>query len=90
MRAFVDEHRENFGVEPICKVLQIAPSGYRKHAARRRDPSRRCWRALRDEALMPRIEQVWQANLRVYGADKVWRQLHREGTRVARRPPGFE
>jgi transposase InsO family protein len=84
MRAFVDEHRENFGVEPICKVLQIAPSGYRKHAARRRDPSRRCRRALRDEALMPRIEQVWQANLRVYGADKVWRQLHREGTRVAR------
>ena len=84
MRAFVDEHRENFGVEPICRVLQIAPSGYRKHAARRRDPSRRCRRALRDEALMPRIEQVWQANLRVYGADKVWRQLHREGTRVAR------
>jgi transposase InsO family protein len=84
MRAFVDEHRENFGVEPICKVLQIAPSGYRKHAARRRDPSRRCRRALRDEGLMPQVERVWQAHLRVYGADKVWRQLHREGTRVAR------
>ena len=53
MRAFVDEHRENFGVEPICKVLQVAPSGYRKHAARRRDPSRRCRRALRDERLIP-------------------------------------
>ena len=84
MRAFVDEHRENFGVEPICRVLQIAPSGYRKHAARRRDPSRRCRRVLRDEGLMPQVERVWQTNLRVYGADKVWRQLHREGTRVAR------
>jgi len=84
MRTFVDEHRENFGVEPICKVLQVAPSGYRKHAARRRDPSRRCRRALRDERLMPQVERVWQANLRVYGADKVWRQLHREGTHVAR------
>ena len=84
MRAFVDEHRENFGVEPICKVLQIAPSGYRKHAAQQRDPSRRCRRALRDEGLMPQVERVWQAHLRVYGADKVWRQLHREGTRVAR------
>ena len=84
MRAFVDEHRENFGVEPICKVLQVAPSGYRKHAARRRDPSRRCRRALRDERLIPQVERVWQVNLRVYGADKVWRQLHREGTHVAR------
>jgi transposase InsO family protein len=84
MRAFVDEHRESFGVEPICKVLQVAPSGYRKHAARRRDPSRRCRRALRDERLMPQVERVWQANLHVYGADKVWRQLHREGTHVAR------
>ena len=86
MRALVDEYRERFGVEPICKVLQIAPSGYRKHAARRRDPSRRCRRALRDEALMPRIEQVWQASLRVHGADKVWRQLHREGTDAAPAP----
>ncbi len=84
MRAFVDEHRENFGVEPICKVLQIAPSGYRKHAAQRRDPSRRCRRALRDEGLIPQVERVWQANLRVYGADKVWKQLHREGTHAAR------
>ena len=84
MRAFVDEHRENFGVEPICKVLQIAPSGYRKHAAQQRDPSRRCRRALRDEGLIPQVERVWQANLRVYGADKVWKQLHREGTHAAR------
>jgi transposase InsO family protein len=65
-------------------VLQIAPSGYRRHAARVRDPSRRCARAQRDDALMPEIERVWQANFEVYGADKVWRQMKREGTEVAR------
>ncbi len=81
---FIDAHRDTLGVEPICKVLQVAPSGYRRHAARRRDPDRRCARARRDEALVPQIERVWQANLQVYGADKVWRQLGREGTAVAR------
>jgi transposase InsO family protein len=81
---FIDAHRDTLGVEPICKVLQVAPSGYRRHAARRRDPDRRCARARRDEALVPEIERVWQANLQVYGADKVWRQLGREGLPVAR------
>lgn len=80
----VDTHRATHGVEPICKVLQIAPSSYRKHAARRRDPQRRCARALRDEALGPEIERVWRTNMQVYGADKVWRQLAREGVVVAR------
>jgi transposase InsO family protein len=84
MRAFIDEHREAHGVEPICRVLQIAPSGYRRHAAQRRDPARRCARARRDEALVPHIKRVWRANLQVYGADKVWRQLGREGHPVAR------
>jgi transposase InsO family protein len=84
MRAFIDEHREAHGVEPICRVLQIAPSGYRRYAAQRRDPARRCARARRDEALVPHIERVWRANLQVYGADKVWRQLGREGHPVAR------
>jgi transposase InsO family protein len=64
--------------------LQIAPSGYRRHAAHQRTPALRCARAKRDEALAPQIERVWQANLQVYGADKVWRQLNREGVRVAR------
>ena len=81
---FVDEHRDAHGVEPICKVLQIAPSGYRRRAALERDPHRRCARARRDEALVPQIERVWRANLQVYGADKVWKQLAREGTSVAR------
>ena len=84
MNTFVDVHRDAFGVEPICAVLQIAPSGYRRHAARVRDPSRRCARAQRDDVLMPEIERVWQANLEVYGADKVWRQLNRERIEVAR------
>jgi len=65
-------------------VLQIAPSGYRRHAACMRDPSRRSVRAQRDEQLASHIERAWRANLSVYGADKVWRQLHREGMAVAR------
>ena len=84
MRDFIDAHRGTHGVEPICKALQIAPSGYRRHAALRREPHRRCARVQRDEVLVPQIERVWQANMQVYGADKVWRQLGREGTAVAR------
>ena len=64
--------------------MQIAPSGYRRHVALQRNPERRSQRVLRDEALIPKIERVWQANLQVYGADKVWRQLNREGIVVAR------
>ncbi|KCB40057.1 integrase core domain protein [Bordetella hinzii 5132] len=65
-------------------MLQVAPSAYRRHVARRRDPSRRSARAIRDEDLKPQVYRVWQENLRVYGADKVWRQLNREGIKVAR------
>lgn len=82
--AFVDEHRGVFGVEPICKALRIAPSAYRRHAARRRDPSLCSHRSRRDADLCSHIERVWYANLRVYGADKVWRQMNREGIAVAR------
>ena len=81
---FVDMHRDAHGVEPICRVLQIAPSGYWRHAARKRAPALRSARVRRDEALIVDIERVWRANLQVYGADKVWRQLHREGQPVAR------
>ncbi len=82
--AFIDENRGRFGVEPICRVLQVAPSAYRRHAARQRDPSLKSARARRDEVLMIEIDRVWQENLRVYGADKVWSQLRREGIVVAR------
>lgn len=84
MQAFVDQHRDAFGVEPICKMLQIAPSGYRRHAARQRNPALCCQRAHQDKTLTPHIQRVWDTNLQVYGADKVWRQLNREGLRVAR------
>ena len=79
MNAYIDAHRQEFGVEPICRVLQIAPSGY--YAAKRRAPSAR---AERDELLKAEIVRVFEANYRCYGARKVWRQLHREGIVVAR------
>jgi len=84
MYALVDQHRDTHGVEPICTALQIAPSAYRRYAARRRDASLCSARAQRDAELAPRIEAVFNANLQVYGADKVWHQLRREGVAVAR------
>jgi transposase InsO family protein len=65
-------------------VLQVAPSAYRRHAARQRNPELRSARARRDERLVPHIERVWEANLQVYGADKVWKQMNREDIEVAR------
>ncbi len=64
--------------------MQIAPSCYRRHAARLREPARRCERAKRDDELIAQIQRVWHANWQVYGADKVWRQMKREGISVAR------
>ena len=84
MNAFIDEHRARCGVEPICKALQTAPSAYRRHAARQRNPVLLSARARRDAGLLPEVQRVYEQNLRVYGADKVWRQLGREGTTVAR------
>jgi transposase InsO family protein len=63
--------------------LQIAPSGYRRHAARQRNPALHCAHEQRDMMLMPHIQRVWHANLQVYGADKIWRQMQREGFTVA-------
>ena len=65
-------------------MLQIAPSGYWRHAAHQRNPRLRCARAQRDETLIADIERVWQANKQVYGADKVWKQMKREGFCIAR------
>jgi putative transposase len=79
MIAYLDRHKDRFGVEPICRVLPIAPSTY--HAAKRRPLSAR---ALRDEELKAEIARVHRDNFGVYGARKVWRQLHREGIVVAR------
>ena len=84
MIAFIDDHRRAYGVEPICKVLPIAPSTYHEHVARRIDPGKRSARAKRDLELKPQIERVFGENFEVYGARKVWRQMLREGFEVAR------
>ena len=84
MIAFVDDHRAVYGVEPICRVLPIAPSTYYAHAAIRRDPSRASARARRDTGLIPEVRRVWEENFRVYGVRKVWHQLRREGFDIAR------
>jgi putative transposase len=84
MIAFIDDHRVTYGVEPICKVLPIAPSTYHDHVAKRHDPSKLSARAKRDAALKVEVRRVFEENFRVYGVRKVWRQLQREGTGVAR------
>jgi transposase InsO family protein len=84
MYQFIDQHRAAYGVEPICRVLQIAPSGYYEHKAREADPTRRPARAQRDEVLRGEVRRVHQANRSVYGARKVWRQLRREQVPAAR------
>ena len=82
--AFVDAHRETFGVEPICRNLQIAPSWYYEGIARKADPVRQPRRALGDVRLSGAIRRAWEENFRVYGVRKVWRQLQRDRIRVAR------
>ena len=84
MIAFIDAHRDAYGVEPICRVLPIAPSTWHEHAARRADPSRLPARAKRDEVLKEEVRQVFDENFGVYGVRKVWRQMKREGFDIAR------
>jgi transposase InsO family protein len=84
MIAFIDDHREAYGVEPICKVLPIAPSTYHDHVAKRRNPARVSARARRDAALKVEVRRVFEESFSVYGVRKVWRQLRREGRDVAR------
>ena len=79
MIRFIDAHRDRFGVEPICEVLQVAPSTY--YSAKRRPP---CRRRISDEKLKSEIKRVFEDNYAVYGARKVWRHLNREGVVVAR------
>jgi putative transposase len=79
MIAYIDCHKDRFGVEPICRLLPIAPSTY--YARKQRPPSAR---AVRDARLKAEIRRVYDDNFGVYGARKVWRQLYREGIAVAR------
>ena len=84
MVAFIDHHREQYGVEPICRELPIAPSTYYRCKSHSVHPEQRSARAKRDEQLMLDIQRVWEESHRNYGARKVWKQLHREGISVAR------
>jgi putative transposase len=84
MIAFIDDHRVAHGVEPICKLLPIAPSTYHARALQRRDAQKMSPRAKRDDTLCEKIRRVFDENFGVYGARKVWRQLLREGETVAR------
>ena len=84
MIAFIDAHRGTYGVEPIGKVLPIAPSTYHAHVARRADPTKASARVRQDQIRSGHIRRVHEANFGVYGVRKVWRQLLREGIGVAR------
>jgi hypothetical protein len=83
MIAFIDNHRAVYGVEPICKVLPIAPSTYHAHQAQRVDPGKASARARRDFAGGTAPRGI-RGEFRLYGVRKIWRQLGREGTAVAR------
>jgi putative transposase len=84
MAAFIDAHRAEYGVEPICAQLPIAPSTYYEAKARVADPQRVPARTQRDTMLCDAIARVWRTNRRVYGVKKVWKALRREGMAVAR------
>jgi len=84
MTRFIDDHRDQYGVEPICKILPIAPSTYYARKAAEADPQQLSERARRDIALRPVIKRVFNENYGVYGVRKVWRQMQREGYDIAR------
>jgi len=81
---FVDQHRETYGVEPICAILPVAPSTYFRRKAQQQDATTRSARARRDDELRAAIQRVWDEHEQVYGPRKVWRQLRREKIAVAR------
>lgn len=84
MLDFIETHRQDYGVEPICKVSPITPSTVRRHAARQADPTKVSERTRRDARLKADIRRVFDENFQVYGVRKAWRQLQREGRKVAR------
>ena len=84
MIQFIEDHRDDHGVEPICRVLPIAPATFYDNMAKRADPSRLSDRVKRDAERKSEIERVFEQNLKVYSVRKVWRQMHREGFDIAR------
>ena len=84
MVGFINDHREAYGVESICRVVPIAPSTYFRHRARQLDPTKRSARAVRDEVVKAIIQRIWHEHDQAYGSRKVWKQMGREGLREAR------
>jgi putative transposase len=84
MVAYIDQHRQTYGVESICRVVPIAPSTYFRRKAEQANPAKRSARALRDEVLKAIILRIWREHDQAYGAHKVWKQRGREGLREAR------
>jgi transposase InsO family protein len=84
MVAFIDQHRDTYGVESICRVVPIAPSTYFRRKAEQADPAKRSARAIRDDVLKAIIQRIWREHDQAYGAHKVWKQMGREGLRAAR------
>ena len=84
MIAFIDAHKDQYGIEPMCKQLPMAVSTYYAHKDRESDPDKESNRSIRDRHLKPEIQRVWDENMQVYGVKKVWRQLKREGFVIAR------
>ena len=84
MTAFIEKHRGQFGVEPMCKMLQIAQSTYYERRAIAHDPDRASARAKSDAALCTKIDAAWKDNRKLYGARKIWHVLLRDNEEVAR------
>ena len=82
--SFIDTHREDLGIEPICRESAVAPSSYHEHARRLADPSRRPARVRRDDEIKAHIKRVHETSSGLYGARKDWHHLLRDGVAVAR------
>ena len=82
--SFIDSHREELSIEPICHELAVAPSSYHEHAARLADPQLRSARARRDDEIREQIKRVHDDSSGLYGTRKVWHQMRREGVKVAK------
>ena len=84
--SFIDDHRKELGIEPICRELAVAPSSYHEHESRLADPDKRPARARRDDEIKEQIARVHEASFGLYGTRKVWHQLRREGIKVSKCP----
>jgi transposase InsO family protein len=80
----MEAHVESYGIEPMCRVLRIAPSTWHEHVGRKANPDLRPTRAKEDERLSEEIVRVHKKHFGVYGAKKVWLQMNREGFKVGR------